>query len=275
MKLEYANHEFKEADLCLLGAPFDRTSSFIPGTRLGPEYIRRCTANIEWFSPYQDRSVSEVKLCDLGDLDFNTSQPLKEIERAMLRVYEHRKRVILLGGEHTVTFPAVRAVESLKGRFSIIHFDAHADLRQELRGDPLSHACAVRRVSEVVGIKNIHQFGIRSGTVEEFAFHKNLHRFEVYKPLKKALARIKSPVYLTIDTDVLDPAEMPCVGTPEPGGISFKELIDSLLLLKGRKILGADIVEYNPLAASPWASGSLCAVLLRELVLIMGTGINF
>jgi len=269
MKLEYANHEFKEAKLCVLGAGYDRTSSFIPGTRLGPEYIRLCTTNIEWFSPYQDRSAGETKLCDLGDLEFATAQPLKEIERAVRRIYEHSKRVILLGGEHTITFPAVRAIESLKGHFSIIHFDAHADLRIELRGEPLSHACAIRRVSEVVGIKNIHQFGIRSGTVEEFAFHKNLHRFEVFKPLKKVLPRIKDPVYLTIDVDVLDPGAMPCVGTPEPGGISFRELIDSLLLLKGRKILGADIVEYNPLAAPPWASGSLAAVLLRELVLLM------
>lgn len=269
MKLEYANHEFREASICVLGAPYDRTVSFIPGTRFGPEYIRRCTTNIEWFSPYQGRSAGDLKICDLGDLEFATAQPLKEIERAVRRGYEQKKRVILLGGEHTVTYPAVRAIESLKGRFSVIHFDAHADLRPELRGEPLSHACAIRRTSEVVGIKNIYQFGIRSGTVEEFACHKNLHRFEVYKPLKKVLSIIKDPIYLTIDADVLDPGAMPCVGTPEPGGISFKELIDSVLLLKGRKIIGADIVEYNPLAASPWASGSLCAVLLRELALLM------
>jgi agmatinase len=269
MKLEYANHDFKEAKICLLGCPHDRTSSFLPGSRFGPEYIRLCTPNIEWFSPYQDRSVAEVKLCDLGDLDFVQAQPLKEIERAVRRIYERGKRVIILGGEHTVSFPVVRAIESLKGRFSVIHLDAHADLRSELGGDPLSHACAIRRVSEVVGIKNVFQFGIRSGTVEEFSLHKNLYRFEVYKPLKRILNRIKDPVYLTIDVDVLNPAEMPAVGTPEPGGISFRELIDSLLLFRGRKIIGADIVEYNPLAASPWASGSLAAVLLRELVLVM------
>jgi len=269
MKLEYADHDFKAAGLCLLGVPYDRTSSFLPGSRFAPEYIRLCMQNIEWFSPYQDRSVSEIKLCDLGDLDFATAQPLKDIERAVRRIYERGKRAIILGGEHTVSFPVVRAIESLKGKFSVIHFDAHADLRAELRGEPLSHACAIRRVSEVVGIKNIFQFGIRSGTVEEFAHHKNLYRFEVYKPLKRVLMKIKNPIYLTIDVDVLNPAEMPAVGTPEPGGISFQELVDSLLLLKGRKIVGADIVEYNPLAASPWASGSLAAVLLRELCLLM------
>jgi agmatinase len=269
MKLEYANHDFKSAGLCLLGAPYDRTGSFLPGSRFAPEYIRLCTSNIEWFSPYQNRSVSEVKLCDLGNLEFATAQPLKEIERAVRRIYERGKRAIMLGGEHTISFPVVRAIESLKGGFPVIHFDAHADLRSELGGEPLSHACAIRRVSEVVGIKNIFQFGIRSGTVEEFSHHKNLHRFEVYEPLKKALKMIKGPVYLTIDVDVLNPAEMPAVGTPEPGGISFRELVDSLLLFRDRKILGADIVEYNPLAVSPWASGSLCAVILRELVLVM------
>jgi agmatinase len=269
MKLEYANHDFKTAGLCLLGAPYDRTVSFIPGARFAPEYVRLCTSNIEWFSPYQNRSVNEVKLCDLGDLEFATAQPLKEIERAVRRVYERGKRMIILGGEHMVTFPVVRAIESLKGKFSVVHFDAHADLRTELAGEPLSHACAMRRVSEVVGIKNIFQFGIRSGTIEEFSHHKNLHRFEVYKPLKRVLKKIKDPVYLTIDVDVLNPAEMPAVGTPEPGGISFRELVDALLLFKGRKIVAADIVEYNPLATSPWVSGSLCAVLLRELCLLM------
>jgi len=269
MKLEYANYDFKAADLVVVGLPYDRTASFLPGTRFGPEYIRLCTANIEGYSPYQKRSVDRMKICDLGDHGFAAADPILEMERVASRIYRSGKRAVFLGGEHTITYPVVKAIRKIKGPFSVIHFDAHCDLRDSFRGEKISHACALRRVSEVVGVKNIYQFGIRSGTAEEFVFHKQLYKFEVLKPLKKIINKIKYPVYLTIDLDVLDPGVLPAVGTPEPGGISFQELLDSLMLFKIRKIIGADIVEYNPLAASPWASGSLVAELLRELVLIM------
>ena len=269
MKLEYANHDFKAADLVVVGFPYDRTASFLPGTRFAPEYIRLCTTNIEGYSPYQKRSVDKMKICDLGDHGFETADPVLEMERVASRIYRSGKRAVFLGGEHTITYPVVKAIRKIKGPFSVVHFDAHCDLRDSFRGEKISHACALRHVSEVVGIKNVFQLGIRSGTVEEFSFHKQLYKFEVLKPLKKIINKIKNPVYLTIDVDVLDPGEMPAVGTPEPGGISFRELIDSLLFFRDRKIIGADIVEYNPLAASPWASGSLAAVLLRELCLIM------
>jgi agmatinase len=269
MKLEYANHAFKTADLVVVGFPFDRTASFLPGTSFAPEYIRLCTANIESYSPYQNQSLDRKKICDLSDYYFRTTDHIAEMEREASRIYRSGKRAVFLGGEHTITYPVVKAIRKIKGPFSVVHFDAHCDLRDSFHGEKISHACALRRVSEVVGIKNVYQFGIRSGTAEEFSFHKQLYKFEVLKPLKKMLNKIKEPIYLTIDVDVLDPGVLPAVGTPEPGGISFKELLDSLMLFKGRKIVGADIVEYNPLAASPWASGSLVAELLRELILVL------
>ena len=270
MQIEYSNSTFKEASIIIEGLPFDRTSSFIPGSRYGPHYIRFCTENIEWFSPYQSRSVGSLKICDLGDYEFKTSDHIKEIEKEVVRIYKKGKRAVFLGGEHTISYPIVKAVHGIKGPLSIIHFDAHADLRDEYQGQKIAHATAIRRVSDLVGLKKIYQFGIRSGTAEEFEYGKNLFRFQVYKPLKRSLARIKEPIYLTIDIDVIDSGTMPAVSTPEPGGISFTELVDSLLLLKHKKIVGADIVEYNPLSASPWASGSLAACILREVLLVMG-----
>lgn len=269
MQIEYSNAQFKDAKIIIEGFPYDRTSSFIPGSRFGPHYVRFCTKNIEWYSPYQKKSVGDLKICDLGDHEFATKDPIKEIEREVRRIYAKGKTGIFLGGEHTISYPITRAIQSVKGRFSVIHFDAHADLRNEFDGEKVCHACAIRRVSEVVGLKNIYQFGIRSGTEEEFKMHKNFFKFDVYKPLKKILAKIKSPVYLTIDVDVVDPSALPAVSTPEPGGISFRELIDSIMLLKSKNIIGADIVEYNPLSASPWASGSLVADILRELILVI------
>ncbi len=237
---------------------------------MGPRYIRICTENIEWFSPYQNRSLESVKLCDLGDYEFNTEDHLVEIERAVFKVYKSKKTGIFLGGEHTITFPIIKAIHNFYERFSIIHFDAHADLRDELHGEKICHATALRRVSDIIGLNNIYQFGIRSGTAEEFKINKNLFRFEVYKPLRRILKGIPDPIYLTIDVDVLDSSQCPAVATPEPGGITFRELIDALILLKGKRIIGADIVEYNPLATSPWASGSVVAEILRELILTMG-----
>jgi agmatinase len=127
----------------------------------------------------------------------------------------------------------------------------------------------MRRAGDIIGLNNIYQFGIRSGTEEEFSMNKHLFRFSAFPHLKKIIEKIPDPIYVTIDVDVVDPSQIPAVATPEPNGITIKELIDSLLLLKNRKIIGADIVEYNPLATSPYASGSAVAVILRELILVM------
>ncbi|MGQ9664879.1 MAG: agmatinase [bacterium] len=269
MIIEYANSNLEQAEIVIIGFPFDRTSSFIPGARFGPRYIRMCAENIEWFSPYQNRTLESLKIADLGDYEFHTEDQIKEIEKKAFELYKKGKTTIFLGGEHTISFPIIKGISNVVKKISVIHFDAHADLRDDYRGEKISHATTIRRVSEIVGLRNIYQFGIRSGTEQEFGMNKNLFRFTALKPLRKIINKISDPIYITIDVDVIDPSALPAVATPEPNGITFKELIDALLLLKNRKIIGADIVEYNPLATSPWASGSLVAAILRELILIV------
>jgi agmatinase len=269
MKIEYALANQEEAGILIFGIPFDRTSSFIPGSRFGPKFIRQCTENIEWYSPFQDRSLVDLKICDLEDLEFASGDWLAEIEEAVDKILGLEKFPVFLGGEHTITYPISKAFKKVYKKFSIIHFDAHADLRDEFMGQKVCHATAIRRAADVVGLDNIYQFGIRSGNSDEFRLNKNLYRFKVLEPLGSVLDRIKDPIYLTIDLDVLDPGVMPAVSTPEPGGVSYQELINALLLLRGRHIIGADIVEYNPLAASPYASGTTAADVLRELLLAM------
>jgi agmatinase len=268
MKLYYANSPLKDANVVILGLPYDRTVSFIPGTRLGPEYIRICSENIEEYSPYQEKSLSEVKIHDAGDVYFETQDWQSEVHKALGSI-GNAQRLIALGGEHTITLPIISWLNKKKIEFSIIHFDAHCDLRDTYLNEKICHATVMRRVSEIVSIDKIYQFGIRSGTKEEFAYGKNLSKFNVYEYMAEVLVSIKEPLYISIDVDVLDPGVVPGVGTPEPGGISYKELIDSLLLLKNKQVIGADIVEYNPLAASPWQSGSTVAEILRELILVI------
>jgi agmatinase len=267
MKLYYANSSAKNARIVVLGLPYDRTVSFIPGTRYGPEYIRMCSENIEDYSPYQGKSLYDVKIHDAGDVHFESQDWIIEA-RKTLDIYQKEQTVIVLGGEHTVTLPGITYCKEQYGEFAVIHFDAHCDLRDEYLGEKICHATVMRRVSEVIGIDNLYQFAIRSGTKEEFLYNKNIYRFSAYEHLSDVLGRIDKPLYVSIDMDVLDPGFMPAVGTPEPGGILYRELIDSLLLLENKQIIGADIVEYNPLAASPWASGCTAAEILRELILL-------
>jgi agmatinase len=267
MKLYYANSTKADAEVIVLGLPYDRTSSFIPGSRFGPQYIRQCAENIEDYSPYQKKSLSDLQIYDLGDIEFYGEDWLGQIEEEVAKIIDGVRLPIFLGGEHTITPPIIRAMEKKHRSFTLVQFDAHCDLRDEYLGEKNCHATAMRRAIEVLGADRVFQFGIRSGTREEFESGKNLYRFEVLKPLSQVIDEIKEPVHISIDIDVLDPSAMPAVSTPEPGGISYRELIDSILLLKNKKVIGADIVEYNPLAASPYASGSTAAEVLRELIL--------
>lgn len=268
MKIEYALADYENAEIVILGIPFDRTSSFMPGSRFGPKFIRQSTENVEAYSPYQDRSVLDLSICDLEDMQFNTNNWLAEIEKEVGRILDQKKFFVFLGGEHTITIPVIKAFKKKYKKFSIVHFDAHADLRDEFCGEKVCHATAMRRASDIVGLENLYQFGIRSGTKEEFKYHKQLYKFKVFEPLKRVINKIKEPIYLSIDVDVLDCGILPAVSTPEPGGISYQELINALLLFKNKKIVGADIVEYNPLMAPAYPSGSTVAEILRELIIV-------
>ncbi len=271
MKLYYATATYEEADITILGLPYDKTSSFIPGSRFGPEFIRLCSENIEDYSPYQNKSLSDLKICDLGDLQFTKKEWGSEVQKKFDDIFDKNKHLIFLGGEHTITVPIVNAFKNIHQKLSVIQFDAHCDLRDEYLGENVCHATTMHRVGDIVGFDNIYQFGIRSGTKEEFRLSKNLYKFNIFEPLSSVVDKIEGPIYFSIDVDILSPGVLPAVSTPEPGGIAFQELIDALLLLKNKNIIGADIVEYNPLAAPPYASGSTVAEILRELILVLGS----
>jgi agmatinase len=272
MKFYYADSTLDEADIIITGFPFDKTSSFLPGSKYGPEFIRFCSDNIEDYSPYQDKSLHDYKICDLEDLALDAENWDEIVEKKVHEIFDKDKFFIFLGGEHTITVPIIRAFKNIHSNLSVIQFDAHCDLRDEYLGKKMCHASVMHRVSELIGIEHIYQFGIRSGTKEEFSLGKNLYKFNVLKPLLSVIDDIHGPVYLTIDVDVLDPGVLPAVSTPEPGGISYQELIKALLLFKDKQLIGADIVEYNPVTASPYASGSTVAEILRELILVAYRG---
>ena len=270
-----AESTFEDADVVIFGAPYDSTTSFRPGTRFGPSAVRTESFGIETYSPYQDRDLADdARVCDAGDLELPFGAPdraLEMIEAKADEILAAGKRPFLVGGEHLVTLGAVRAAARRHPGLRIIHFDAHADLREDYLGVTLSHACVMRRCHDLLGDGRIWQFGIRSGTREEFAFMKAGH--VVTEPFTLSTLRSLSfpegaPVYLTVDLDVLDPSEFPGTGTQEAGGVRFTELLDALRWILGRfNVVAMDNVELSPTLDPSGRSTALACKLMREELL--------
>lgn len=267
--------EYEEAEIVLFGAPFDSTTSFRPGARFGSAAMRHESFGLETYSPYQDKDLMDEKVFDSGDLELcfgSAESALGDIEARTKTILEDGKLPILLGGEHLVTLGAVRAVLEKYPDLHIIHFDAHADLREDYLGASLSHACVMRRCHELVGDGRIHQFCIRSGEREEFTFakeHTDMHKFDFYglAEVVEDLGKADVPVYFTIDLDCLDPSAFPGTGTPEAGGVSFMQLLEAILQVSKLPIVGADLNELAPMLDSSGVSTATACKVLRELLL--------
>ena len=273
-----ASEEYAPSRVVLFGAPFDSTTSFRPGTRSGPAAIRSESFGIETYSPLQDRDLEDLTFFDAGDLELPFGAPdraLEMIEERAASILKDGKIPFLLGGEHLVTLGAVRAVAKHHPDLRIIHFDAHADLREDYLGVRLSHACVMRRCHDLLGDGRICQFGIRSGTREEFEFMRAGH--VVTEPFSDAtLAEVldsippDAPVYLTIDMDVLDPAEFPGTGTQEAGGVRFAALLAALRdVLTRFRVVAFDNVELAPSLDPTGRSTALACTFLRECLLAL------
>jgi agmatinase len=268
---------YDESDVIMVGAPMDYSVSYRPGARFAPQKIREVSYAIEEYSPYMDRDLSEVRFFDAGDLELpmgNIVSSLEIIQQAAREVLEDGKKPIFLGGDHLITYPVVKEVYDKYGdQLRLLHFDAHADLREEYLGERNSHASVIRLCSQFLPSKNIFQFGIRSGTREEFKWageNLNFYPFEVLQPLKEVIDVLKPyPVYITLDIDVVDPAYACGTGTPEPGGCMPHEIFQAFRAMKGLNIVGMDLVEVNPVYDTAGVTSILAAKIIREAMLII------
>jgi len=269
---------YEEASVIITGVPMDFTCSFRPGARFGPQKIREVSIAIEEYSIYVDKSLSDYKFYDCGDLDLpigDVEKSLKIIEEAASEVLEDRKFPVFIGGEHLISVPVIKKVHERYGdQLAVLHFDAHADLREEYLGCCNSHASAIRRLIDFMPGKNIYQFGIRSGTREEFDFARkntNIYPFDVIEPLKRVMEDLGTrPVYVTLDIDVVDPAYANGTGTPEPGGITSKEMLEAVGLLKHLNLVGFDLVEVSPIYDASDRTALLAAKIIRDIILMVG-----
>ncbi|WP_206812483.1 agmatinase [Paradesulfitobacterium ferrireducens] len=265
---------YEEADAVILGIPMDFTVSFRPGTRLGPLSIRNVSIGIEEYSVYQDKDLADYSYCDLGDLALpfgNVPKSLDIIESAARLILDDGKFPIFLGGEHLVSYPLIKPFAEKYPELCVVHFDAHADLREDYLGEINSHATVMRKVAEMLKPKHVYQFGIRSGTREEFLYakeHTHLVIEDVLEPLQRVLPELKGkPVYVSLDIDVVDPAFAPGTGTQEAGGASSREILKAVHALSELKVVGFDLVEVSPALDSSERTALLAAKLVREVIL--------
>lgn len=268
--------EYEDAGIVLFGAGFDGTTSFRPGTRFAPAAIRNESFGIETYSPYQDKDMLDYSYFDSGDLELtfgDTEGVLNDIQERAQTILDDGKIPFMIGGEHLVTLGTVRAVSSKYDDLYIVHFDAHADLREDYLGQKLSHACVLKRCHDILGDGHIFQFGIRSGDRDEFRFadgHTFMNKFNL-NGLEETVEKLKDKnVYLTVDLDVLDPSVFPGTGTPEAGGVTFDELRRALTLVCSKlNIVGCDVNELSPQYDQSGVSTAVACKIIREMLIAM------
>lgn len=266
---------YKDAKIAMFGAPFDGTTSYRPGTRFAPQTIRIDSEGLETYSPYLDKDLTDQNIIDVGDVDVtfgNTQATLSTIKAMTASLIKDGKKPFMIGGEHLVTLPQFEGILDAYPNVRIIQFDAHTDLRDDYSGEPLSHATVIKKIHDLIGDNRIYQFGIRSGTKAEFDFaasHTYLEKFTA-NTIKHIVKNLKDvPIYITIDLDVLDPSIMAGTGTPEAGGLLFKELMTALYTLKDLNIVGADVVELAPHYDQSGVSTATASKVIRELLLML------
>ena len=267
--------EFEKSDIVLFGVPFDGTTSFRPGTRFAPSVMRNESFGIETYSPYQDKDITDICVCDIGDLELpfgNTGRVLDTVEETTNEILHTAKIPVMIGGEHLVTLGAVKAVAEKYPDLHMVHLDAHTDLREDYLGEKLSHSTVMRRVWEILGDNKIYQFGIRSGEKQEFEFaqhHTILQKFDL-TGFDKMVEKLKDkPVYLSLDLDILDPGIFCGTGTPEAGGVTFTELLDAVIQLSQLHVVACDVNELAPVYDQSGVSTAVACKILRELLLIL------
>lgn len=271
---------YEKSQVVFLGAPVDITSSYRPGYRFAPAKIREASANLETYIMSADVDVFErIDITDIGDIIVTPADLAltgSRITNTVKKILTDDKIPAIMGGEHTISYFAIKAFDDL----TVIHLDAHRDLRDDYLGDRLCHATVMRRVLDHLPPKRLIQLGVRSCSKDESEFAKNAGILsytaeQINEELPKIISQVKeiannSKVYLSIDLDVLDPAFAPGVSTPEPGGLTTIEVLRMLRELGSLNIRGFDVVELVP----PHDDGTtsfVAARIIYELLAALGS----
>jgi len=266
--------DFDSARVVIFPIPFDRTTSYVPGTRTGPHEILVASSHMELWDEETQTDVHSIGIYTLPEIEFpfaTMEEVVAELRRVASEIIARGKFPVFLGGEHSITPPLVAAVAEKYPNLSVLQLDAHADLRRDYMGTPHSHACAMRRTLEYA---RTTQVGIRSLSTEEAADIPSLNTTIFYDYnmrqdanwMDRVVDTLTENVYITIDVDGFDPAIMPATGTPEPGGLSWYEGLALLRkVIEKRNVVGWDIVELSPMGGNV-APNFLCAKLIYKML---------
>jgi agmatinase len=266
--------EFEKSEYVILPVPYEQTTTYQHGTKNGPEAIIQASHEVETFDEELKFEPYRAGICTLNLLEINSVEPiamLQRIHQATEQLIDAGKRMVMLGGEHTISIGAVKAFKEKYPDLSVLQLDAHADLRDSYEENKFSHACVMRRIAEIcpfvgVGVRNLsaeeHDF-VQENKTDIFFSHemKDDSRWK-----KRVLERLGTDVYLTLDLDVLDPSIMPAVGTPEPGGLLWYETLEFLKeLIENNNVVGCDVVELCPIPGMV-APDFLAAKLVYKII---------
>lgn len=264
LAIEEKFSNYKDSQIVVLSAPFEATVSYGHGTKNGPKGILKSSHYVEFYDEEFDRELCfEKGICALAPMNFEKLSVRKSLDliyNNVSRVLKDDKFPIVLGGEHSISAPVAKAFNEKYQNLSILHFDAHSDLRNEYNGSPYSHASVIARIAEFN--KNIVQIGIRAQCIDEAKFIKENNINTYYMRfirsgkygdwMRDAINKLNENVYITFDVDGFDPSFMPSTGTPEPGGLFWDETAEFLRMVgKERNIVGFDVVELAPVKANP------------------------
>ncbi|MBO4281974.1 MAG: agmatinase [Bacteroidales bacterium] len=269
MDAAYASYE--KAEFVLLPVPYDGTSTYVKGADKGPQAIIDASDSIELYDPEEEMEVYLHGIHTAKPVTENATPEamVEAVKRRTLAILNDGKLSVVLGGEHSVTVGSVRAYAEKYPQLSVLQLDAHADMRDAYQGSPYNHACVMKRVKEVCPVV---QVGIRSVCIEEKAeldaattvYAHQLHTDTAW--MERAAAGLSPQVYLTVDLDAFDPSVLPSTGTPFPGGMAWRQVLDFIdYVLKEHDIVGFDVVELCP---NPQAKASdvLAAVLVYKII---------
>ncbi len=279
----------KNNSVHLWGFGFDGTACFRKGTKAGPQALREISYGIEGYSPYQDLDLEDYQnIQDLGDftlsyaddVDADFLNATKNLQASIdqLDMKKDKQRFLLVGGEHSVSYGQIVSHLKQYPDMVLLHLDAHADLRDGYEGHHYSHASIIKRSLDHFGPDHqLIQYGIRSGTKEEYEWMKSNSSLATSRA--EFLERVSSidskrPIYLTLDLDYFDPGIFPGTGTPEPGGEDFHSFISLVKILKEKNFIGADAVELSPALDASGNSSVFASKVVRELLLLLADGLQ-
>jgi agmatinase len=264
-----------EAQILFFGIPFEGTVNLRKGAHRGPLDLRVASDSIETYSPQLGRDLEDLAMADLGDCELPPGSPREQLDAARQEISRFWRRglhPVMLGGDHTATLPVLEVLAPAIPDLRVLHLDAHPDTRSEFLGERFNYASAMARVMEVVLPERVFQVGMRTGSREEFELrHPNFFPATTHIPadtVRMILPQLRAhPLYVTIDIDVLDPAEAPGTGSPEPGGLRVPELVEIIRLLEGLEIVGTDLVEVAHAHDPSGRTGIAGSWVLREAIL--------